>query len=149
MGLLQQGFKFWMDSNNQLSRGFYEAVLPAFDMYEVDHKVFIYIDLAGFSVDKIKAHIRGNILTLTASRDAIDDIQNDIIHEFRPLKIHHQIVLPFLPKDNDEDDEDLKIHDKNYIDGVLELSFTNPSKKTTIEWTQQTPSTKPEPEQTT
>ncbi|BDB99250.1 heat-shock protein Hsp20 [Saccharolobus caldissimus] len=98
---------------NELSREFYETVIPPIDMYEEGGELVVVADLAGFSKDKINVRITGeNDLIITASRE-IEYIGTKYYTQ-RPLRIYKRIRLPAKVK------KDSQITAK-YENGVLTI----------------------------
>lgn len=98
---------------NELSREFYETVIPPIDMYEEGGELVVIADLAGFSKDKINVRITGeNDLIITASRE-IEYIGTKYYTQ-RPLRIYKRIRLPAKVK------KDSQITAK-YENGVLTI----------------------------
>ncbi len=98
---------------NELSREFYESVIPPIDIYEEGGELVIIADLAGFSKDKINIRLTAdNVLTISATRD-IQYIGTKYVTQ-RPLKIYRRINLPAKVK------KDAQVSAK-YDNGVLTI----------------------------
>ena len=98
---------------NELSKEFYETVIPPIDMYEEGGELIVVADLAGFSKDKINVRIAGeNDLIITANRE-IEYIGTKYYTQ-RPLRIYKRIRLPAKVK------KDSQIAAK-YENGVLTI----------------------------
>ncbi|MDT7861360.1 MAG: archaeal heat shock protein Hsp14 [Saccharolobus sp.] len=98
---------------NELSKEFYETVIPPIDMYEEGGELIVVADLAGFSKDKINVRIAGeNDLIITANRE-IEYIGTKYYTQ-RPLRIYKRIRLPAKVK------KDSQITAK-YENGVLTI----------------------------
>ncbi len=98
------------------SREFYEFILPPVDIVLHNDSLVVTIDIAGFDKKDIKLRIHGNILSISAKRETIED--GTIIWRQRPNIIDKKIRLPMGVKE----DEDLGASAK-YRDGVLTLTI--------------------------
>ncbi len=98
-----------------LTRSFYENVLPPVDIYEEGGYLNIDVDLPGFQKDKI--HLR-----LTSSNEIVIDAEREISESGvkyltqRPKKLHRVIKLPVTVK------KDSEITAK-YDNGVLHITI--------------------------
>ncbi|QGA53279.1 Hsp20 family protein [Sulfolobus sp. E5-1-F] len=82
---------------DELSREFYESIIPPIDMYEEGGELVVVADLAGFNKDKINVRISAqNELIINAERE-IQYIGTKYTTQ-RPLKIHKVIHLPVKVK---------------------------------------------------
>ncbi len=98
------------------SREFYEFILPPVDMVIQNDNLTVTIDMPGFDKKDIKLRIHGNILSISAKRETVDD--GTIIWRQRPNVIDKKIRLPIGVKE----EEDLNASAK-YRDGVLSLTI--------------------------
>jgi HSP20 family protein len=98
------------------SREFYEFILPPVDMVLQNDNLIVTIDIPGFDKKDIKLRIHGNILSISAKRETVDE--GTIIWRQRPKAIDKKIRLPIGVKE----DEDLGASAK-YRDGVLTLTI--------------------------
>jgi HSP20 family molecular chaperone IbpA len=116
MGLGYYMVKEVMREIGNKSREFYEFVLPPVDMVSQNDNLIVTIDIPGFDKKEIKLRIHGNILSITAKRETIDE--GTVIWRQRPNVIDKKIRLPIGVKE----DEDLSASAK-YRDGVLTLTI--------------------------
>lgn len=116
MGLAHYMAKEVMKEIGNKSREFYEFILPPVDMVIQDDNLQVTIDMPGFDKKDIKVKIQGNILSINAKRETVED--GTIIWLQRPNTIDKKIRLPIHVKE----DEDLSATAK-YRDGVLSLSI--------------------------
>jgi HSP20 family molecular chaperone IbpA len=99
----------------ELSRSFYENVLPPVDIYEEGGFLNIDVDLPGFQKDKIR-------LRLTSSNEIVIEAEREISESGvkyltqRPKKLYRIIRLPVAVK------KDSQITAK-YDNGVLHISI--------------------------
>ncbi|HEX9678889.1 archaeal heat shock protein Hsp14 [Nitrososphaera sp.] len=108
------------------SREFYEFAMPAIDMVAEDSELIVTIDLPGFAKKNINLQIKGNILAVSAKRDA-PEAAGTVYQRHRPQKIEKKVVLPLRVK------EDEKVLGKaTYVDGVVTLRIPMPSGATNI-----------------
>jgi HSP20 family molecular chaperone IbpA len=98
------------------SREFYEFILPPVDMILQNDNLLVSIDMAGFEKKDIKLRLNGNILSIFANREDIEE--GKVIWRQRPRSIDKKIRLPIEVKD-DEDPAASAI----YHDGVLVLTI--------------------------
>ncbi|WP_338604207.1 archaeal heat shock protein Hsp14 [Sulfolobus tengchongensis] len=78
---------------NELTREFYETIIPPVDMYEEGGELIVIADLAGFNKDKINVRITSqNDLIINAERE-LQYIGTKYTVQ-RPLRIHKVIHLP-------------------------------------------------------
>jgi HSP20 family molecular chaperone IbpA len=96
---------------SELSREFYESLIPPIDMYEEGGELVVIADLAGFDKNKINVRITAqNDLIISAERE-IQYIGTKYVLQ-RPKKIYKIIHLPAKVK------KDAQISAK-YENGVL------------------------------
>ncbi len=108
------------------SREFYEFVMPAIDMVAEDSELVVNIDLPGFAKKDINLRIKGNILSIVAKREVVEDT-GTVYQKHRPQRIDKKIILPLNVK------EDEKVVGKaTYADGVVTLRIPMPSGPTSI-----------------
>ena len=69
MGLGQYMAKEIMKEICNMSKEFYEFVMPAIDMVEDGNDLMVTIDLPGFAKKDISLKIIGNILSINANRE--------------------------------------------------------------------------------
>ena len=98
------------------SREFYEFILPPVDIVVQNDNLVVTIDIPGFDKKEIKLRIHGNILSISAKRETVDE--DTMIWRQRPNVIDKKIRLPMGVKE----DEDLGASAK-YRDGVLTLTI--------------------------
>lgn len=99
------------------------------DVYWIDGHIQVKMDMAGFDENKIISKLRGNILTISAERESVEDMMSkankkiDLIVAHRPLKFYAVLHIPFVVKDGEEP----KIEDKScmIINGVYTLNIVN------------------------
>ena len=107
------------------SREFYEFVMPAIDMAEDGNDLVIAIDLPGFAKKDISLRLAGNVLSISAKREAEEPL-GTVYYRHRPAKIEKKILLPISVKD-----EDKVVGKATYENGVVTLKVPIP-KSTTI-----------------
>jgi HSP20 family protein len=108
------------------SREFYEFVMPAIDMVSEDKELVVTIDLPGFAKKDISLKIKGNLLAISAKRDAAE-AAGTVYQRHRPQQIDKKVVLPLEVK------EDEKVVGKaTYSDGVVTLRIPMLSGATNI-----------------
>lgn len=98
------------------SREFYEFILPPVDIVLQNDNLLVTIDMPGFDKKEIKLRIHGNILSISAKRETVDE--GTAIWRQRPNMIDKKVRLPMGVKE----DEDLGASAK-YRDGVLTLTI--------------------------
>ncbi len=98
------------------SREFYEFILPPVDIVLQNDNLIVTIDMPGFDKKEIKLRIHGNILSISAKRETVEE--GTIIWRQRPNVIDKKVRLPIGVKE----DEDLSASAK-YRDGVLMLTI--------------------------
>lgn len=77
-----------------MSREFYEFVLPPIDITEDDNNhLVITAELAGFSKDQIFATVKDGILEIVASRSPPEALGR-VYYRHRPLSIRKKVALP-------------------------------------------------------
>jgi HSP20 family molecular chaperone IbpA len=109
------------------SREFYEFILPPVDMVLENDNLIVTIDMPGFDKKEIKLRIHGNILSIYAKRETVDD--GTIIWHQRPNVIDKKLRLPIGVKEDEDPGASAK-----YRDGVLTLTIpTKTGKNITIE----------------
>jgi HSP20 family protein len=74
MGIGQYVAKEIMKDLSNRSREFYEFVLPPIDIVEDANDLVVTIDLPGFAKRDIKLRVTGNILSISAKREEVEDI---------------------------------------------------------------------------
>ena len=118
MGLVKSMAKEMMKEIGNKSREFYEFVLPPVDMYLENDKLTLLIDIPGFDKKDIKISLDGNILSIQACKESIDDKEHSIICNQRPNIIDKKIRLPV-----DVNDENDASSSAKYSQGVLTISI--------------------------
>jgi HSP20 family protein len=98
------------------SREFYEFILPPVDIVLQNDNLLVTIDMPGFDKKEIKLRIHGNILSISAKRETVEE--GTVIWRQRPNVIDKKVRLPMGVKE----DEDLGASAK-YRDGVLTLTI--------------------------
>lgn len=73
------------------TRDFYGFVLPPVDMYRDEDQIRVYVDLPGFAKDQIRVKLEGNVLRVSARREA--DAQ-EAVYAQRPVNIEKRIRIP-------------------------------------------------------
>jgi HSP20 family molecular chaperone IbpA len=107
------------------SREFYEFVMPAIDMMEDGNELVVTIDLPGFAKQDISLKITGNVLAISAKREAAEST-GTVFQRHRPSRIEKKVLLPLSIK------EDEKVVGKaTYADGVVTLRVPMLGAKTT------------------
>ena len=97
----------------ELSKEFYENVIPPLDIYENEGFLYIIAHLPGFSKDSIKVRLLGeNYLQIIAERES--KIEGTKYISQRPTRIDRKIRLPLRVK------SDQQIATK-YENGVLTI----------------------------
>ena len=77
----------------ELTRSFYEAVMPPVDVYEEGNFVIVVADLAGFPKEKVKVRAVGNDeIVIEAERD-LQTPQNASVTQ-RPRRVRRSVKLP-------------------------------------------------------
>ena len=99
------------------SREFYEFVLPPVDMYLDNDKLRLVVDLPGFTKKDIKLSIDGNILSINASKEILDEKNQNMICNQRPNVIDKKIRLPVELKDEEG------LSSAKYENGVLTVTI--------------------------
>ena len=98
------------------SREFYEFVLPPVDMVLQNDNLIVTMDMPGFDKKEIKLRIHGNILSVSAKRETLEE--GTMVWRQRPNVIDKKVRLPMVVKE----DEDL-VASAKYRDGVLTLTI--------------------------
>jgi len=77
----------------EVTRAFYETVMPPVDVYEEGSQVVVVADLAGFPKDKVKVRlVGGDELVIEAERD-LQTPANASIQQ-RPKRVRRSVKLP-------------------------------------------------------
>jgi HSP20 family molecular chaperone IbpA len=85
----------------ELSKEFYENVIPPLDIYENEGFLYIIADLPGFSKDSIKVRLLGeNYLQIIAERES--KIEGTKYISQRPTRIDRKIRLPLRVKSDQQ-----------------------------------------------
>ena len=126
MGLMKEVIK----EIGNISREFYEFVLPPIDMHLTDESLKIIIDIPGFSKKDIELSLCGDILSVKAEKIIDEEDSKTLISNQRPNRINKKIRLPIEIKEGEE-----KIETAKYENGILVLIIpvTKKSKNISIE----------------
>jgi len=116
MGLVRYMAKEVMKEIGNKSREFYEFVLPPIDVQLENDNIIVTIDLPGFDKKDIKLRIRGNILSINATRET--DHDGTVILHQRPHTIDKKIRLPVDVNEGEDLEGSAKYHN-----GVLTLKI--------------------------
>jgi HSP20 family protein len=116
MGLVRYMAKEVMKEIGNKSREFYEFVLPPIDVQLENDNIIVTIDLPGFDKKDIKLRIRGNILSINATRETDND--GTVIWHQRPHAIDKKIRLPVDVNEGEDLEGSAKYHS-----GVLTLKI--------------------------
>ena len=116
MGLVRYMAKEVMKEIGNKSREFYEFVLPPIDVQLENDNIIVTIDLPGFDKKDIKLRIRGNILSINATRET--DYDGIVICHQRPRAIDKKIRLPVDVNEGEDLEGSAKYHN-----GVLTLKI--------------------------
>jgi len=122
MGIGQYMVKEIMKELSNRSREFYEFVLPPIDIIEDANDLVVTIDLPGFAKRDIKLRIAGNVLSVNAKREEVENV-GTVYSRHRPIQIDKKIPLPISVADDDEQIRGTAI----YQDGVVTLRIPIPS----------------------
>jgi HSP20 family protein len=125
MGIGQYMVKEVMKELSNRSRGFYEFVLPPVDIIEDANDLVVIIDLPGFAKKDIKLRILGNVLSVSAKREEVENV-GIVYYKHRPIQIDKKIPLPISVSDEDEQIGGTAI----YQDGIVTLRIPLPSSST-------------------
>ncbi|MDQ3840584.1 MAG: Hsp20/alpha crystallin family protein [Thermoproteota archaeon] len=107
------------------SRDFYEFVMPPIDMVEDANDLVVTIDLPGFAKRDIKLRVIGNVLSISAKREEVEDT-GTVYYKHRPIQIDKKIPLP-IPVD---DENEQIVGTAIYQDGVVTLRIPMPTSST-------------------
>ncbi len=110
-----------------LSREFFEFVMPAVDIVERQGELVVSVDLPGFAKDSILLSVEGNMLSIRASRNEASEQGAVTTYQLhRPLRIDKTIPLPYTFTN-----DDAKLEGKAaYENGVVTLRLKLPTKST-------------------
>ena len=125
MGIGQYMVREIMRELSNRSREFYEFVLPPIDIIEDANDLVVTIDLPGFAKRDIKLRIAGNVLSVSAKREEMENV-GTVYSRHRPIQIDKKIPLPITVGDEDEQITGTAI----YQDGVVILRIPIPSSST-------------------
>jgi HSP20 family protein len=123
MGIGQYMVREIMRELSNRSREFYEFVLPPIDIIEDANDLVVTIDLPGFAKRDIKLRIAGNVLSVSAKREEVENV-GTVYSRHRPIQIDKKIPLPISV--GDDDDEQIR-GTAIYQDGVVTLRIPIPS----------------------
>ncbi|BCU66631.1 heat-shock protein Hsp20 [Sulfolobales archaeon HS-7] len=85
---------------DELTREFYERVLPPIDMYEEGNELVIMVDLPGFNKDNIHVRIRSDNVLLIEAKKEDEKMPGIKYSSQRPRRISRAVRLPVkTPKD--------------------------------------------------
>jgi HSP20 family protein len=125
MGIGQYMAKEIMKELSNRSRDFYEFVMPPIDMVEDANDLVVTIDLPGFAKRDIKLRVIGNVLSISAKREEVEDT-GTVYYKHRPIQIDKKIPLP-IPVD---DENEQIVGTAIYQDGVVTLRIPMPTSST-------------------
>ena len=125
MGIGEYMVKEIMKELSNRSREFYEFVLPPIDIIEDANDLVVTIDLPGFAKRDIKLRILGNVLSVSAKREEVENV-GIVYYKHRPIQIDKKIPLPISVSDEDEQISGTAI----YQDGIVTLRIPLPSSST-------------------
>ena len=103
-----------------ISKEFYEFVMPAIDIVEEGNDLVVTIDLPGFTKKDINLRIVENILSINAKREP-DEQRGTTYYKHRPDRIDKKIVLPIYTKESEK-----VVGTAKYADGVVRLRIPIP-----------------------
>lgn len=98
---------------DNLSREFYEFVMPPVDVVKEGNELIVTIDLPGFAKNDIDLSVEGNVLSISARRGP-QQTSGIVYFLHRPQNIRKDVVLPVAI-----DEESTR--KATYADGVLTL----------------------------
>lgn len=98
---------------------FYGFVMPPVDMYKDNNEIRVVVDLPGFAKDQVSINLNGNMLRLSATREAGD---GEAVYVQRPNKVKKRIKLPAYIKRGEEPECAASMQD-----GVLTLTVPVPA----------------------
>ena len=116
-GYLAKGLAKELDNR---SREFYEFVMPAIDMVEDGSDLVVTIDLPGFAKKDISLRITGNVLSISAKKDAEEPL-GTVYYRHRPAKIEKKVLLPISVKEDDK-----VVGKATYENGVVTIKVPIP-----------------------
>ena len=100
---------------SNLSREFYELIMPAIDMLEDGNDIVVKIDLAGFAKKNINLSIKEDILHIRAKRETDEKTHTgSVYYKQRPYEIDKRIILPISTQDGEK-----VVGAATYVDGVV------------------------------
>jgi HSP20 family protein len=120
MGLGQYMAKEIMKEICNMSKEFYEFVMPAIDMVEDGNDLMVTIDLPGFARKDISLKIIGNILSINANREPEENL-GTVYYRHRPTRIDKKVALPISINEDDK-----IVGTAKYADGVVTLKIPIP-----------------------
>jgi HSP20 family protein len=95
--------------------------VPTLDAWETDDSIVYAFDLPGISKDSINVEIEDNTLTVTATRDREQKVENERLYRFQ--RRHGTFARTVgLPQGVSEDEVKA-----SYEDGVLEITVPKPA----------------------
>jgi len=118
------------DSLNKFNRSIHETLHPAIDAFWLDNNILVKVDLAGFAGKEVEVELKHNFLIINAERDSIEKVMEskgkdvDMIYAHRPLNVHARILLPFIPKDDDDKMQPC-VSEVTLVNGVLTVNIIN------------------------
>jgi HSP20 family molecular chaperone IbpA len=116
-GYMAKGLAKELDNR---SREFYEFVMPAIDMVEDGSDLVVTIDLPGFAKKDISLRITGNVLSISAKKDAEEPL-GTVYYMHRPAKIEKKVLLPISVKEDDK-----VVGKATYENGVVTIKVPIP-----------------------
>ena len=105
---------------DNISREFYEFVMPAIDMVEDGNDLVVIIDMPGFPKKDINLRSVENILSIKAKREPLEH-HGTTYYKHRPIQIDKRIVLPISTKDGEKVTGTAK-----YAEGIITLRIPIP-----------------------
>ena len=128
MGLVKHVAKEFFKEVDDISREFFEFILPPIDLHEKNGNLIVTVDIPGFDKNDIKVSMNGNVLSINAEKK--DGMGGRIIMKQRPRIIDKKMRLPITVKEGEE-----KVNSAKYSDGVLiiEIPITKKGKKISLD----------------
>ena len=128
MGLVKHVAKEFFKEIDDISREFFEFVLPPIDLHEENGNLIVTVDIPGFDKNDIKVSMNGNLLSINAEKK--DNKNGRTIMKQRPRIIDKKMRLPITVKEGDE-----KVNSAKYVDGVLtiEIPITKKGKEISLD----------------
>ena len=118
MGLVKYMAKEFFKEIDNMSREFFEFVLPPIDLHQEGNNFIVTVDIPGFNKNDISVTMNGNVLSIKAEKK--EETKGRIVMKQRPLSIDKKIKLPIAVKEGQE-----KVASAKYINGVLTIKIPN------------------------